>query len=210
MKALMAEKDDTPLLIVKAQAGNKVAFQELTDDCWERLLFVIRSRLGVRLKGQLEAEDVLQETLLQAFQSVGTFEWRGGDSFMRWLSGIAGHVILKQAYRGERLPKLELDRELASQEVSPSKGMRREERFTRLQTALERLGPEQRRIVVLARFEGCSLKEIARRMNKTPAAVGQTLSRALRELRTDFGDTESLHLPDRQFDDRQGSSDARQ
>jgi RNA polymerase sigma factor (sigma-70 family) len=81
--------------------------------------------------------------------------------------------------------------------------MRRQDRFDRLEKALDRLSSEQREVVLLARFHGCSLKEIARRIDKSPAAVGQILSRALRRLRAAFGDTESLHLPDRSLDDRE-------
>ena len=48
-------------------------------------------------------------------------------------------------------------------------------------------------------IEGLKIKEIAERMNRSPAAVKQLLSRALVKLKASFGETESLHLPDREL-----------
>lgn len=42
--------------------------------------------------------------------------------------------------------------------------------------------------------------EIAQRMNRSPNAVYKLLARALVELRRNFGDTESLTLPDRRLE----------
>lgn len=70
--------------------------------------------------------------------------------------------------------------------TTPGQAMRRGERLDRLESALGNLSPDQRQVIRLTRFEGCSLKETARRMNRTPAAVGQLLSRALRKLRESF------------------------
>ena len=78
---------------------------------------------------------------------------------------------------------------------------RREERLSRLQEALEALSPEHREVIRLARFEGLPLREVARRMGRSPGAVRQLLWRALQALKASFGDTESLHLPERGLED---------
>ncbi len=61
------------------------------------------------------------------------------------------------------------------------------------------LTPDQRNALMLARIDGLRAKEIAGRMNRSEEAVRQLLMRALRQLRTSIGDTESLHLPDRRL-----------
>ncbi len=86
------------------------------------------------------------------------------------------------------------------QTVSPSKGMRRDERFERLKEALEDLTPEYREVILLARIERLPGKEIAKRLDRSPAAAAQLLSRALKKLRENFGDTESLNLPQRSIE----------
>jgi len=83
--------------------------------------------------------------------------------------------------------------------------LRREERFAQLQRALDGLGPEDREVILLARIQGLPLKEIATRMGRSHAAVAQLLSRALRKLKRSFGDTESLHLPDRSLEKKRES-----
>ena len=52
-------------------------------------------------------------------------------------------------------------------------------------------------MIELARLDGLPIQEIARRMDRSPNAVSQLLARALKQLRSSFGDTESLGLPDR-------------
>ena len=204
----MKEQDHIQGLVDRAKAGDEAAFEAAVRTYRDRLDNLLRSRIGVKLRGQVDPEDILQETLLRAFRSLEKFRWQGEDSFLKWLAGIAEHVILKQVFRGERLPKLELERDVVAQQPSPSQALRRQDRFDRLQDAFDSLSPEQREVVVAARFEGCSLKEIARRMDKSPAAVGQILSRALRRLRVSFGDTESLHLPDRRLEVGEDRNDA--
>jgi len=192
----MSPQDDIQKMIERAQAGDRGAFEGLVEKYRERLLERIRLRLGKGLQGRVEAEDVLQETLLRAFLSVGRFRWQGDASFPRWLGGIAENLLLDLADQQSRKGFLRLEREVRMSGTSPSVALRRKERFSRLEDALNKLSPEHRQVILLARIEGVPVKEIALRMNRTPNAVAQLLWRALRRLRETFGDTESLHLPD--------------
>ena len=83
---------------------------------------------------------------------------------------------------------------------SPSRSLRREERFERLQKALDALPPDYREVVVLARLKGLKMKEIAARMERSVFSVTHLLSRALDSLKGAFGDTESLGLPPRRLE----------
>ena len=152
---------------------------------------------GVRTK--LTADDVLQETLAVAFQSIGRFSWQGEGSFYSWLGGIAEHVIANAARR-KAWSHLEIKRDFSGRDPTPSKNLRRNERFDRLQDALNRLSPDHRKALLLSRVDGLKVHEIAERMNRSPNAVYKLLARALLEMRQDFGDTESLNLPERTFE----------
>ena len=66
------------------------------------------------------------------------------------------------------------------------------------QEALDKLSGDYRKVIYLARVEGLPMKEIATHMGRSPEAVKKLLGRALEKLRERFGETESLHLPDRQ------------
>ena len=185
------------VLIEKAQCGDRPAFEALVRLYEERFRALIRSRLSPELTGDLD--DVFQESLLRAYRSLERFEWRGEESFLRWLGGIAEHVILDLARRDKRRP-LPLGPETPGletpgQERSPSNALRQEERLDRLGAALARLSPDHRRVLELAHREGLRTGEIAVRMERSPAAVRQLLWRALKALRADFGDTGSWSLP---------------
>ena len=176
MIRLMTKRTQEQLLVSKSQRGERDAFDELVTLYRDRLDARIRSKISARLRSQLEPEDLVQETLLRAFESIGTFQWQGEDGFCRWLFGIADHVILKAAKKNRRVLRLDLAHEAAGSGVSPSRAMQREERHARFESALKNLSPEHRQVILLTRFEGCSLKEAARRMNRTPAAIGQLLA----------------------------------
>jgi RNA polymerase sigma-70 factor (ECF subfamily) len=192
----MGSIEKSHALIDKAQRGEREAFEELIAIHRARLEALVRSRLGTRLKGSVLPEDVLQETFLQALRSMQSFRWEGEDSFLRWLGGIAENAIRKESRRLEQSRHIRL-RAARAPPPSPSKQMRRDERFDRLQATLDKLSEDQRQAILLTRIEGLIVKEAAARMGRSETAVRNLLLRALKRLRESFGDTESLHLADR-------------
>jgi RNA polymerase sigma-70 factor (ECF subfamily) len=203
----MDAQDQTLVLVRKAQDGQREAFDELAARYRLRLDSLIRARLGDALRAREEVEDIRQETILRAFQSLGSFRWKGEDSFIRWLGGIAGHVIQEAAKRGKKEPVARLDREPPAEEPSGGKVLCRNERFDRLEDALNALSPDHRQVILLARVEGLPLREVAERMGRSREAVRQMLWRALQKFKTAFGDTESLHLPRRALSPEGGKGD---
>ena len=97
MDANMESQDQTQILVRNAQEGRRTAFEELASRHRLRLEALIHSRLGPALRETVEVEDLIQETLLRAFASIGRFKWEGDESFFRWLAGIAVRVILQEA-----------------------------------------------------------------------------------------------------------------
>ncbi len=137
--------------------------------------------------------------MVRAFRSLGRFRWRGDGSFNAWLCAIARHVVLKAVEHKRQYPELLITDTVEADGPSPSKAMQRHERFDRLKAAMQGLSADHREVIQLARIEKLPFKEIAARMNRSPGAVKVLLLRALRELKRGFGETESLHLPDRSF-----------
>jgi RNA polymerase sigma factor (sigma-70 family) len=198
------DQGHTQILFGKAASGDRAAFDDLAGRYRGRLEARIRSQLR-SLQGTIDVEDILQETLAQAFGSIGGFRWQGEGSFPAWLSGIAKNVVLKAIRRSRRHRTLEIPPDLQGEATSPSRALRRDERFHRLQAAIDRLSGDHREVIRLARIEGLPIKAIAGRMERSPDAVKQLLSRALKELRRSFGDTESVHLPDRRLEMEEGA-----
>ena len=152
-----------------------------------------------KLRDNLAVEELVQETFVIAFQSIEKFEWRGEGSLVAWLGGIARNVVYTAVRKARKKRPLEIVRDIAAGDPSPSKVVRRGERFDRLKTAFRDLSEDYREVLTLARIEGLPVSEISKRMGRSPEAIRQLLSRAIKQLRKSFGDTESLHLPDRRF-----------
>ena len=203
----MGSQDTTQVLISKAQRGNREAFDELAQEHRERILSFIQTRLGDRLRQQFDPEDILQEALLKAFKSISRFEWRGKGSLFGWLATIAEYEI-RGLGRSKKIDPFPLERDPADSVGSPSRALRREERFDRLDAALESLDADHATVIRLARVESLPIAEVARRMDRSPGAVRHLLLRALQRLRERFGeDTQSLGLPDRTLGSEEADRD---
>ncbi len=193
-------------LVHRARQGDREAFDSLIARFRPRLDRAVSARLGPELREKLEVGDIVQETILKALRSIESFEWRGEESFLRWLTGIAEYTLRDEVDRQRVRRTKDLPDELPHDDISPSTAVRREERFDRLEKALAKLPEEYRELIVLARVDGLPIQEIATRLDMTPNAVSQRLWRALRKLRERFGDTESFHLPERRLGET-GDSD---
>lgn len=206
MKVHMVDPEPTARLIGDAQAGSRRAYSELAELHRARLESLISSRIGPDLRAHVEVEDILQDTLTRGWELIERFKWQGAESFHRWLSAIAEHLILNATQKSRRRP-LRLDRDRPGESTSASKAQRRDERFDRLERALSHLRPEQRKAILLSRVEGLPMSEVASRLNKSPEAVKKMITRALRQLRQHLPDTQSLHLPDRRFQLEDGNDE---
>jgi RNA polymerase sigma-70 factor (ECF subfamily) len=195
MGNVMALEPNDQELLRRARAGDRHAYGELASRYRTRLEALAFSLMTPVLRRAHPVEDIVQETLTRGLEAIGSFEWKGSESFLRWLGAIARNIIV-QAVRREPLaakPGLKLDAPAPG--VSPSRRLRRQERQGRLDGALAALTPEQREVIRLSRLEGLKIREIAQRTGRSEDAVKQLLARGLRGLRRRMGDTESFHLP---------------
>ena len=197
----------TDELVEAARNGDNDACGRVLERFRPRLEVVIHLRMGAWLRALVDPEEVYQETCLRAITSLKSFEWRSEASFFRWLGAIAENVIrnLVRYYRTH--PTVSLTELLSSgsdhpgvlqlpgSAVTPPEAMRRRDRFDRLEAALDRLKVDHREVIILARIRGLRIKQVAKRMQRTPDATSMLLLRALRELRKHFGSTASFSLP---------------
>jgi RNA polymerase sigma-70 factor (ECF subfamily) len=129
------------------------------------------------------ADDVVQDAFLRAYQALDRFDRQ--RPFGPWICRIAAnlavnHVRSPQA-REEGLPEGLAD--APSLEAGPLVGVLETEGRAALDTAMERLSPEQRAVFVLRVFEELSYQEIADALGISPGTVMSRLSRARERLR---------------------------
>jgi len=130
-------------------------------------------------RGEAEAQDVVQDVFLRAFDRLSTL--REPARLRPWLARLAVQRGLTLGRRRgvEKAALPALAREEAVAGVEPEAA---EER-ARLLAALDELPAETRAVVVLRYLEGLDAPRIAETLQLSPEAVRQRLSRALRLLR---------------------------
>lgn len=92
----------TERLIERVHRGDHHAFEELIAIHRDRLKSSVESWAKFRLGPPVEIDEILHETSLRAFRSLGSFAPDGKDSFFRWLCGIAKRAMaqLRDERRG--------------------------------------------------------------------------------------------------------------
>ena len=70
--------------------------------------------------------------------------------------------------------------------TTPSVIFSRQEEYNRLERAVDRLKPEHREVIMLAKIEGLTYSQIGEHLDKSSNAVGVLLSRAMLALANAF------------------------
>lgn len=179
---------DESALVAKAQAGDAQAFTELMHR-YERKIF----RLGKNITQNTEdAEDVLQETFLKAYEHLEGFQ--GHSRFYTWIVRIAvNEALMKLRKRkGDRVVSLDepvdtgeetVKREVAVWEGNPEDQYSQQELQAILDEAIEGLKPDFRTVFTLRDIEELSTEETAEAMGISVPAVKSRLLRARLALR---------------------------
>lgn len=172
-------------LIREAKGGSSTAFNVLFQRHRGRLTALVAARMGPALRAVLEAEDLVQETYLQAARKFADFTPDAPQGFYRWLARIAGFKV-KEAERARRAKKRgapdALRTDPVSKETSVAGRAGRSERAAWIADAIAGLPAAQGRAVRLRYLQGLSLRETAARLDRSEAAVKALVGRGLQAL----------------------------
>jgi RNA polymerase sigma-70 factor, ECF subfamily len=182
------------VLVAEAQSGDNEAFEELVNR-YERKIY----RLALRLTGNAQdAEDVLQDSFLKAFEHLP--EFRQDSRFYTWLVRIAvneGLMKLRKR-RSDRAEPMDdvvdedgqvMPREFRDWKPNPEQILSQGEMEDVLLDAARRLPPSLRTVFMLRDVEELSTEETAEALNLTPGAVKARLFRARFQLREELSKT---------------------
>jgi RNA polymerase sigma-70 factor (ECF subfamily) len=164
------------------------------------LNLLARTHLHSRRHAKLDASDVVQQTLLDAFAKRDQFRGAGEAELAGWLRQILKHN-LADALRDQQRDKRDCRREqaidgaieesfgrtdgwLASVQSSPSQRAVKQEDLLRLANALAELPPAQREAIALHHLQALKLSEVAAEMDRSESSVAGLLFRGLRTLQT--------------------------
>lgn len=172
-------------LVREAKGGSSTAFNVLFQRHRSRLTTLVAARMSPGLRAVTEAEDLVQETYLQAARKFADFTPDSPQGFYRWLARIAGFKV-KEAERARRAKKRGRPRALLAEppadDTSVAGRAGRGERAAQIAEAIDALPEAQAEAVRLRYLQGLSLRETAERLERSEAAVKALVGRGLQAL----------------------------
>jgi RNA polymerase sigma-70 factor (ECF subfamily) len=171
-------------LLTRAAAGNAVAVRALLDGYGAALYGFLYARVGGHAP---VAEDLLQETLIEAVRSAATF--RGESSLKTWLCAIARRRLSRhyEAERKAAVVRAGLRAVPDNAADADSRGVERRDEITRALGALPAL---HRQVLVRKYLDDRSVEEIAKELGRSRVQVQSLLQRARAGLRQELGDAD--------------------
>jgi len=179
--------DEAPF-VAQARKGDDRAFAELVKR-YEAKIFRLAQHIT---QNREDAEDVLQETFLRAYEHLDQFQ--GNSKFYTWIVRIAVNQALMKLRRRRTDKSVSLDesidtgedtvtREIAAWDEDPEQRFSREELGEILDSAIQTLAPTYRSVFLLRDVDDLSTEETAEALGLSVPAVKSRLLRARLQLR---------------------------
>ena len=179
---------DEATLVAQARESDRRAFGELVRR-YEGKIFRLAQHIT---QNREDAEDVLQETFLKAYEHLDQFQ--GNSKFYTWIVRIAVNQALMKLRRRKTDKSVSLDdtidtgedtivREIAAWGEDPEQRFSRAELGGILDTAIDSLEPPYRSVFVLRDIDELSTEETADALGLSVPAVKSRLLRARLQLR---------------------------
>jgi RNA polymerase sigma-70 factor (ECF subfamily) len=203
---------DTPSaeqeLLSKAAAGDAAAWGALLAAHEERLRRAAAFRLDPRLRGRIDAGDVVQEAFAEAAEHRAAFFDQAPLPLFLWLRGIVSNKLLElhRRHLGTRMrdagreiaggqgpgggdaTSVALVAELTGGGQGPGTAAARDEAFGRVRDALAAMTATDREVLALRHFEQLTNGEAARVLGIEERAAAKRYVRALRRLKEALAD----------------------
>lgn len=175
-------------LLRSLRDGSASAFETLQNLYSHRLF----KQIVAITRNHEDAEDSLQETFLQVFRRLHTFE--GRSHIATWLTRIAINTALMKVRKRRSLAEIPLERtsdadeepvvyDLPDSTLGPEQIYEQQEQLKRLKDAVKHLGPTLRVAVNVWLTTDCSIDQTAQSLGLSVSAVKTRVSRARRQLR---------------------------
>jgi RNA polymerase sigma-70 factor (ECF subfamily) len=182
----------------QAAGGDQACWERVISHQQERLRRMVAFRMDSRLQGRIDPSDVLQESMLEAWQRLPEFVSDPAVPFFVWL-----RTLTQQRLGMLRRTHLERDKRTVNKEIqmpendsssamavvlvdsacSPSQTMQRKELFDQVQHKLNSMEALDREVLALRHFEQLGNAEVASVLGISEPAASLRYSRALRRLK---------------------------
>ncbi|MCB1208023.1 MAG: sigma-70 family RNA polymerase sigma factor [Verrucomicrobiales bacterium] len=177
-------QEDTALL-QRIADKDSASFQQLYRK-YGGLLFTAISQV---LNDHHDAEDVMQEVLVQIWNKAHLYEPRKGKP-LTWLATMARNRAIDRIRSKQRRSRLNDEFEVENKSVQPefeesvSETLEDKERNQIIHKAVNRLTEDQREAIQLAYFSGLTQTEVAERLNEPLGTIKARIRRGVSRLET--------------------------
>ena len=190
----MSSDDELAQQVLRAAAGDQAAFEALLLQFKPKLRAVIRRMVG----HPDDTDDLVQESVLRAWESIGSF--RGDAAFGTWLCAIGiraaidhlrqqktWRVQAQVVYSNECFKDEQLQSEVIAVFSDPAFAYEAKEHVAYCFTCVGRsLPPEQQAVLVMREVLGMNGREAASALGVTDSVMRHHLSTARREMEQRF------------------------
>jgi RNA polymerase sigma-70 factor (ECF subfamily) len=185
-------------LLARARTMDPRELDALFAQCRNYLGIVARAQVEGWLRAKVDASDLVQQTMLEAYRDFHKFRGQTEAEWLAWLRQILTHNAANfiRHYRGTA--KRQAQREVplaapsdqsaaprndpADSAESPSQQLMRKEREWQVADALALLTPDHREVILLRNLQRLSFDEVAQRMERSRPAVQMLWMRAIQKL----------------------------
>jgi len=196
-------------LIAQARRGDAASRDRLFGLCRSYLDIVARSQVETWLRAKVDASDLVQETMLEAFRDFERFDRTSEQEWLAWLKRILAHnaADFVRRYRGTAKRQARREVPIRSPQDSthafgaaepaapcptPSQEFAQIENELWVTAALAELPPDYQEVIVLRNLQRLSFNEVAERMERSRPAVQMLWMRAIRKLQEAMGAEDRL------------------
>jgi RNA polymerase sigma-70 factor, ECF subfamily len=202
MCSMPDEALNTESLLARASLGDGAAWGALLTAEQDRLVRMVTFRMDPRLRGRIDATDVVQEAFVAASAKREAYFREATVPLFLWLRGVVTNKLLElhRHHLGTHMrdAKRELSLEapcrwddttsalcahLTGHLTSPSRAAVRGEISTRLAEALDKMDPTDREVLALRHFEQMTNDEAAQVLGIQERAAAKRYLRALQRLK---------------------------
>ncbi|HTQ08130.1 MAG TPA: sigma-70 family RNA polymerase sigma factor [Polyangiaceae bacterium] len=171
-------------LVARMARGDRAALSALYTRHAPKLLALLIQIL----RDRSEAEDVLHDVFLEAWQKAATYAVERG-TVGAWLSLRARSRAIDRCRAAPRTRAVPLEGSDGEGPIDPSVDPARIRDHQRLSKAFTVMTPDEQEVIVLGYFEGLSSSEIAEKLGAPIGTVKSRTRSALQKLRGALGET---------------------
>ena len=169
--------DELKKWVSNATGGNREFQKRIYELLASRIYRVIR-----KIVGASNADDVMQDFVIQLFAKLGQFRFE--SSLETWAHRMAVNQSLQYLRKTKREEQRALKVAMATEMTNDSRSQNQADDAEVLQLAMEQISGEQRAILHMKEVEGLGYEAIASVLGIPEGTVGSRLNKARKELRT--------------------------